>query len=457
MKVLLVEPASKALTLSPPIGLGYLASMVRKDRHEVNILDAQKEGISAQETCAKINAHNPDVIGISIITPAYYNARKIIRKIRRNYPRAKIVVGGPHASALPELTLKETGADFAIRGEGEHAFRSLVNSLSKNKKDASSLKDASYIKNGKCTIRQKISYIEDLDSIPFPAWDLMKPSSYPMKPHQFFIRKFPTAPIITSRGCPYACDFCSASFLSGRRVRFRSARNVVSEIELLVKKYGVREIHFEDDNFTISRKHVEGICKEIIKRKLQIVWQCPNGIRMDVLNSDLVALMRKSGCYRLAFGIESGSQKILDTVGKRLDLKKADKIIRMVKDHGVEVHGFFILGFPDETKKTAEETLRFINEHPFDFVNVSLLSYLPGSRLFREKYKKHDLKSINWERIYYFSAEPSRFLSAAALKKLQKKAMSDFYMNVGRMARHLRYVRIEQIPDLIKGFIKYIC
>jgi radical SAM superfamily enzyme YgiQ (UPF0313 family) len=173
------------------------------------------------------------------------------------------------------------------------------------------------------------------------------------------VKKTPVAPIITTRGCPYNCSYCSASIISGRQLRFRSPSLVVDEIEMLVNTYGVREIQIEDDNFTLNTKHALEICREIIRRGIKVIWSLPNGVRVDCLTDELLADMRKSGCYLMALGIESGNQRLLDESGKKLDLTIVPDMVNKVRKAGIAVWGFFMIGFPSETNQEVWETINF--------------------------------------------------------------------------------------------------
>ncbi len=455
MKILLVIPPSSALTVTPPIGPGYLVSVLRENNLDAGILDAQKQSLSAEKTLDKICAIKPDVLGISVLTSNYPGAKKISVGVKKLLPNTKIVLGGPHPSALPEATLKEIPADFLIRGEGEYSFLELIKFLESGRGNPSLIENLCYRENGRIKTAPCVIQVKDLDKIPIPAWDLISPRQYPVNPHQFFFKKHPIAPVITTRGCPFECAFCSASFLAGRNLRMRSPEKVVDEIELLATKHGVKEIHFEDDNFTLVRKHAESICEKIIERKLKIVWQCPNGIRVDAIDKSLLRLMKRSGCYRLSFGIESGSQAILDGTNKKLDLKKVPEAIKNVKDEGIEVQAFFILGLPGETGETAAETMNLIEKLPIDFLDVSLLTYLPGSRLFNERFKSGECDSIDWDRFNYFTAEPTEALSAKELKGIQKALLRKFYAKPGTVLYMLRSIKPRQIPHLFKVALKY--
>jgi len=455
VKVLFVVPPSEALTVTPPIGLGYMVSVLRKNGYEASILDSQRESLNEEKCLGRIKEFDPGLLGVSLLTSNYVVAKKIIKRLKESAPATKIVLGGPHASALPGATLEETQGDFLIRGEGEYPIVALMDFLEKGRGELSEIKNLCYRKNGKVEIKPITMQAGDLDAIPPPAWDLMRPAEYPPNPHQFFFKKYPIAPVITTRGCPFECTFCAAGFLAGKKLRMRSPAKVVDEIELLVNKYGVKEIHFEDDNFTLLRKHAEGVLHEIIKRDIKISWQSPNGIRLDTVDEELIRLMKESGCYRLAFGIESGSQEILDRANKKLNLDKVSGVMKAVKRAGIETQGFFILGLPGETRDTALETLKLIEKLPLDFVDVALLTYLPGSRIFNERYGTAGQEGIKWDEFNYFTAEPTAALSGEELKAFQKRALRKFYMKPKTVFRILKSIKPRQIPHVFRILEKY--
>lgn len=456
MKILLVVPPSKALTITPPLGLGYITSFLIANGYEVSIIDSQKKSLNVKQLIRKIKETNPDILGVSVLTSNYENVKKTTNEIKKTNPDIKIVLGGPHPSALPEISLKQTKADFVIRGEGEYPFLKLIRFLEHKNIKLSSIENLCYWQNGRVKTKPGITRIKNLDMLPFPTWNLMPPREYSKNPHQFLFRRYPIAPIITSRGCPFECVFCPASFLFGKELRRRSPQNVVDEIELLVNEFGVKEIHFEDDNFTLIRNHVESICGELIRRKINIVWQCPNGVRVDTLDEDLVSLMKKSGCYRLSFGIESGSQEILNKTGKKLNLKEVSEKIRMVKKQGIEVQGFFIFGLPGETEKTIFKTLKFIKSLDLDLLDIALLVYLPGASLFNQRYSQKDYENINWGGFNYFTGQEGENLSQEKLKEFQKLGMRNFYFNPKALRFLLKNLKIQQAPYILKVLLKYM-
>jgi len=455
MKILLVSPSFNVHTIAPPLGLGYIASVLLKNNYQVEILDPSKDRLSLDQAAQNITASKPDLVGLSILTSRYNLSKQLISQIRQNLPDTKIVVGGAHISALPQISVKDLRADYGVVGEGEETLLELLDYL-KGKRKIQDIAGLVYDHYGEIIANQKRDSIADLNSIPFPAWDLMDPRKYPPMPHQFFFKKYPVAPIMTTRGCPHLCSFCAAETIWGRKYRTRTVKNIVDEIELLVTKYGVKEIHIEDDNFTLIKKHTLDVCNEIIRRKLNIVWKCPNGIRADSIDKELLTKMKESGCYQLAFGIESGNQEILNSVNKRLDLNKIPKIVKMAKKAGLEVHGFFMLGFPGETIKTAMDTIKFSRSIGLDVANYATLAYLPGSAVFKEWIKNKKTDSIDWSTVNYFTPQPTAELSSDQLKKLQRKALLRFYFSPKVLISHLLKLKFKQIPYLPRAIFDYL-
>jgi|TARA_Y100000031_G_scaffold70041_1_gene77700 radical SAM superfamily enzyme YgiQ (UPF0313 family) len=455
MKIILVSPSFNTHTVAPPLGLGYIASVLLENGYQVKILDPSKGRLSLNDTINTIIKLKPDLIGISILTPRYNVSKKLISQIKQNLPQTKVVVGGVHISALPEASVKDLKADYGVVGEGEYTLLELLDCL-KQKKPINNILGLVYYNGKIIKINPKRPNIANLDSIPFPAWQLINPQEYPPRPHQFFFKKYPTAPIMTTRGCPHICAFCAAESIWGRKYRMRTTKNIVDEIELLVNKYGVKEIHIEDDNFTLIKERTMDICNEIIKRKLDIVWKCPNGVRADTLDKELLEKMKESGCYQLAFGIESGNQAILNRVNKRLNLNKLPQIIKNAKAVGLEVHGFFILGLPGETYQTAMETIKYSRSIGLDVANYATLAYLPGSALFAQWIKQKRTDSIDWSTINYYTPQATASLTSAQLKKIQKKALLRFYLSPKVLINHLRKLKLKQIPYLPRALFDYL-
>lgn len=447
-KIILISPHSNSSQqITPPLGLGYLAGSLLSAGHEAEIIDCFRDGITNEQMGGILLETKPDLIGITVVTSAYPCVVELCKTLRNchNYG-AKIILGGSHPTALPESTLRDTGADAVILGEGEKTITELAVSEDWRKVDGIAYLDK---KSGKF-VKTKPREIEtDIDKLAWPAWHLMAPDKYPKAPHGIIVRNFPVAPIITSRGCPYNCSFCAVNNIWQHKFRRRSPKNVVDEMEYLVKTFGVKEIHIEDDNFTLVRGHAEKISQEILDRKLNISWKCPNGVRADRLDLDLLKLMKKSGCYLLAFGIESGSDEILKRHSKAIDKEKIREAVRMCKEVGIETQGFFILGLPGETKETIDKTIQFSKELELDWAYFSIFTPFPGSRLWSEL--KDKTKDLDWSLLKQSTVARSFcVLSDDELEVQQKRAFRQFYLRPKMFLNLAKYVRPAQLIFLLE-------
>ena len=436
MKILLIQPNYDAHVIHPPLGLGYLASFLRNKKHEVSIFDGTLKNASIQNFVTAVEKFGPDLVGISVLTRGYKQAKEIIGALKSRFKNLQIVIGGAQLSAAPEEVMKDLKADFGVVGEGEITLWELVEETSGRDKDDKKDRGLTKINGlvfrddkGRIRINQPRQLIDDLDSLPFPAWDLMPPKKYRIAPVLEPAKAFPVAPIITSRGCPYNCSFCASRIIWGRRIRFRSPENVLKEIEILKSEFGVKEIHFADDNFTMDIKRAEKICDLMVKKKIGLPWQCPNGVRIDRLTLLLLKKMKKAGCYALGLGIESGNQAILKKVNKNLDLRIVPRVLDNLKKTGIESYGFFILGLPGETRKTIEETINFALKHPFDRAWFNIFTPYPGSPAFRDWLGKRKLKDIDWS--YHdcsHAVTATGDVTVKEIERLQKQALCRFYL-----------------------------
>jgi radical SAM superfamily enzyme YgiQ (UPF0313 family) len=447
-RVLLVKVPCYTDAFSPPLGIGYLAAQLR-DVADVTLVDAANSRLSAKRFGELVAREQPDVIGLSLVTYAAKNAVDFIRVARQAAPDAHIVAGGAHPTALPEAFLAEAGDDLdcVLSGEAEFSFRAFVAAVARGFArpgwQAAAMDIPGLVRRGPDGIVHNPKGAHDADDYGIPAWDLMPPASYPESPHGAFFRRFPVAPIVTSRGCPYRCGFCSVPTLVGRKMRYRSPDLVVDEMELLRRDYGVREFQIVDDNFTISKRHAMAVCERMIDRGVVAPWTTPNGVRIDALDDELLDAMKAAGCYSISLGIESGSPRVLDRMVKHLDLRVVPGIVDAIVSRGMEAHAFFILGYPNETPEDAEETIRLAKSLPLTRANFSLFTPLPETpeydRLSAEQ-KDRILDSRSFAQVNYVAPA----YTARSLKNLQRRALLEFY---GRPKQAMRLARaIHSLP-----------
>jgi radical SAM superfamily enzyme YgiQ (UPF0313 family) len=432
-----------SLSIVPPLGLGYLAGCLRQAGHDVKMLDALRDGLSAEQVSRAVEADKPDLAGVTVLTLFYPEARSLVRLLKQRCS-CKVAIGGHHVTALPEASLKETASDFAVIGEGEQTIVHLLSELEGSGR-FEDVKGLAYTRNGSVVKNEPRPFIDDLDEIPFPQWDIVGLDRYPPISHGTIHHRFPNAPMITTRGCPYRCTFCAARRTAGTKLRKRSAQNVVDEMEKLYRDFGIKEFHFEDDNFAFEKQHAYSICEELLRRDMRVEWSCPNGVRVDTLDDELLAIMKRSGCYMLALGIESASQLILDRVRKKLDIDAVPATVRRMHAHGILSMGFFVLGLPGETEETARETIEFAKNTDIDFVKFTHLVPLPGTEIFDELTEAgYDPEQFSGSHLMSKAVVGTESLSPLDLTRLQKKAHREFYFRPRVFLRSLARIRWSQ-------------
>ena len=295
--------------------------------------------------------------------------------------------------------------------------------------------------------------VEKLDELPFPDWEQMNPKDYPRAPHGAFIKGFPIGVIVTSRGCPYECTFCAAPKFCDRKIRFRTPENVATEIEFLIKNYKVKEIHFEDDNFTFNVDNVKKLCRLLIEKNIKINWACPNGIRADNISPELIQVMKESGCYYLAYGVESANLRILENIKKRESLETIAKAIDMTEKAGISAQGFFILGLPGETIATIEENINFALRSKLSRAQFVILDVLPGSELWDALKGKF---VPNWGKESYREPEwLPEGITREQLMEAQSRAFRKFYFRPKIFFKLVKLIDHRQIIYLINRIKVY--
>ncbi|NVM52168.1 MAG: B12-binding domain-containing radical SAM protein [Candidatus Helarchaeota archaeon] len=365
------------VSLVPPLGLAYLAAVVEKAGYNVSVIDASALNLNDDKLMAKLKEFKPDVIGITTNILLSLQNLHLSRLIQRQMPTVKLVFGGPWASAVYEMLLRKSFCDYVIVGEGEHAFLELLKALEKGESPKKK-SGISYLDPITKSVQlEPPRPIEDLDTLPFPAWHLF-PSP---KKYFFHTRKKVFYPITTSRGCPYQCNHCT-KIIHGTRVRFRSVKNVINEIRYLKEKFSASELLIVDDNFTVNKKRAEKILDEIIRNNFKLLLNFGNGLRADTLNQHLIRKFKQAGTYFIAIGVESGNQQVVNKIGKNLDLNAVRRAAKLIKQEKLVLTTFFMIGHPFDTVKTMNDTINFAIEVDPDYPVFSKVTALPGTELY---------------------------------------------------------------------------
>lgn len=462
MKILLIFSQNKARKnlqlseddISIPLGIGYLASVLEREKHDVDVFDFQLRNSTEERLASKIQNEDFDIFGISAATPAAYHAYDTARLLKKHCPDVPIMLGGPHVSAVKEKVFNECPyVDILVFGEGEDTILDIVNAMGAEG-DLKSIAGISYLDKGAPVTTSRRPYMKDLDSIPFPAYHLFDVDRYKNNPFpgQFF--RLPMLNVITSRGCPFKCIFCDRGSM-GEVFRSRSAENIIAEIEFLVGRYGVREIRFHDDNFMVDRKRVREFCELLLKKKIDIVWRCSS--RVDLVDRQTLALMRRAGFVSISFGIESGSDRILESIKKGITKKQVRDALRDCRECGIETKAFFMMNLPGETIADVEETLRFSRELPLDWASYQIAFPIPGTEL-RETVRKNNYnidysKWDNWgiqmsNEIYY----EQKGLPSEYLRRAMKRAWRRFYLRPRIILNFMRRIRdLQALKSYLRG------
>lgn len=396
MKILLINPPytnfegiAESGGHSMPLNLAYLAAYLRERiKCEISILDAEVRGLGYTQIKENIIKKNPDLVGITCPTPTMNHVYKIASIIKEDINKNCItVVGGIHPTVFPSETIANQYIDFLVVGEGEITFFELIDALIKNNQDYSQIRGLFYKENKQIMANQMRPLIQDLDIIPFPARDLFNLDLYyPAVTKR--VDKGRAGAILTSRGCAFFCTHCISQKMWGRNVRFRSTKNVIAEIEECLNKYDFKELNVWDDTFTLNAKRAIEICDLILEKKLKFAWLAMS--RANTLTEELVKKIKRAGCKQISFGLESGSQKILDLMKKNATLEMGKKAVEMVDRNGLSSHSSFMLGNVGETEETIKETIEYAKSLPLDNATFFITSPYPGTALY-DVAKKKDL------------------------------------------------------------------
>jgi radical SAM superfamily enzyme YgiQ (UPF0313 family) len=424
-----------------PLGLMYLASALRSDQphHEIRILDLFPRRLEVDDAVAETVAQQPDVVGVGAMTGEAGQATRFFAGVKARLPNAITVLGGPHSTTSPARILEDRNIDLLVIGEGEATFCELVRRLEAGERRPRIAGVAFREESGALYVGPPRPPILDLDPVPHPAWDLVDVPAYWREQNMNGMFRHPRhMSIFTSRGCPYRCTYCHNVF--GKRFQERSPDNVLEEISILHDRYGIREFHILDDIFNANRDRAKEIMRRIAKSGMQLSIAFPNGLRGDRMDLELIQLMRAAGVYKISYAIESASPRIQKLIRKNVDLARIRQVIRDTADVGIMTHGFFMLGFPDETRAELDSTVEFAVATNLHFANFFVLNPFEGTPLVEGMDKDEvDYDFADPELNNYH--EPRQTLAAVTvpeLRRVWRLAHRRFYLDPQRIYRILR-------------------
>lgn len=434
MKVVLIDPPPRSHIEQhdsrkyPHLGLASIAAYLRSQGIDIRVIDAKYEDLDMERVERRLIKENPDVIGITAMTHEIHQAGEVAERIKQLLPSVTTVIGGVHATALPEQTLTEFPSfDIAVFGEGEITFTELLKAL-QVETDYGAINGIVYRTQDSVIMTAPRDLVADLDELPYPAWDLFPPAE--------------EYPIMTSRGCPFQCNFCMR--VMGNKLRKRSVENVYTELVSIIDTYQAGHIHFLDETFTIDQKNLNILLDKMIETGLdkKITWDAQT--RSDVSDYELFRKMRKSGCTWLGIGAESGNQEILTASGKGITLEQVETAIKAAKKAGLKTDGFFILGHPNETKQTAMDTLNFGAKLNPTKITIGIMTPYPGTGIYEMALRgegSYKLISTDWKdynKNIGNSLEMTT-LSRKDLEKLQMLGYIKFYLTNFRFVAGFQY------------------
>ncbi len=427
MNITLINPRLNTWSpnIYPPLGLCYIAASLEQADHDVGILDMNSQRVSDKELVRQADMTN--IVGITGLVTEYGEVVRLTKVIKSVNEDTIVVLGGPLATTHSEELLLASGADVAVVGEGEQTIVELVGAI-KQGQSKELIKGIAYMDKGRVVTHPPREPVAGLDSIPYPARHLLDMSRYSTHHFQTFGIKMPkikSTVMITSRGCPFFCEFCFHD-LQGHKWRARSPEDIVSEMRELRDDYDIRGFVFNDDTFVVSKKRVMDFCSLLAKELPDTVWYC-NG-RVNLMDKEMLEAMAQSGCVGIAYGIESGNQGILDSVKKAITLEQVEKVVGLTKKAGIHVTGYFMLGILGDTKQTIQETLDFAEKLDLNFYGFGITSPIPGTEMYAKAVEKGLVEKGNRLEDWSFHAQMNltKDCSQEELERLNDYAFKKF-------------------------------
>jgi anaerobic magnesium-protoporphyrin IX monomethyl ester cyclase len=455
MRVLLTQPVSNfglrnvVGMKSPPLGLAYVGAAAERVGCDVEVIDSASIGLSSSQLIDRVVEYEPDVFGVGTTTMGYPEGLTLVSAVKKHLPRTFTVMGGPHVTFTDGEALGQcTGLDAVVRGEGEKTFEELL-SARESGGSLAGIKGLSDRVNGDIARNPDRRFVQDLDSLGFAGYHLLPMEKYRMGRGNLYNC------MITSRGCPYCCSFCSSSNLFGKKWRFRSPEHVVAEMEYLKERFGCREVEILDDTFTVSPQRADSICELLIKKNWDLLWSA--SARIGTLTAEMARKLKRAGCTTLYLGFESASQEVLDSLCKGVKLEEAFKTMEVIRKAGLRAIGSFIIGCPADTVESIKKTIRYARALSPRYAQFTLLTPYPGTPFYNEALAQGLIEEKDWTKFTIVDPtikHPS--ISARKLKRYVNWAYVSFYLRPRYIFDELRDGSFYLVPRAFKAFIEHM-
>jgi radical SAM superfamily enzyme YgiQ (UPF0313 family) len=469
LKVLLINPPydvqrymgklSKIAFVFQPIGLTYIASFLREQGVETGIYDSQVEEESISE---RVRAFNPDIIGITCVTALVYSTIEVAKRIKAEFPGKVIIAGGIHPTIRSQDFLCEPAIDYVCIGEGELTMHEFVLALAEGR-DPAQVEGISCRRDGRDFAGPPRAFVQDIDRFPPPALDLVPMERYRTSPDNRTGEQIGV--VLTSRGCPFDCIFCSNRLLTKKTYRAHSVERVCSEVSHLIESHHVRQIFVQDDNFAVNKTRAKEICREFIRRGFHRRMSWWAEARVDCVDEELLGLMAAANCRIISYGLESGNQRLLDLICKNITLDRVRQVVAMTRKAGIEIRASFILGLPTETVEESRQTIRFARELGIDQVRFAIATPFPGTRLYDIAQEEGTLRFDDWKQFSMMSGYAGglpvyapKGRTPEELARLQRWANLSFYLRPRIILTFLRRMTADRRAfwDISYGALRFV-
>lgn len=443
MKIMLIIPPSSLKqrygeleavgSLYLPMGLAYIGAIGKAANHQIKVIDSEVLQYSYQDIRREIIEFRPDLVGMQTFMHTIDYCNRIAGIAKEVNQKIKVVLGGIYATTFPQEVIKHPDVDFVVVGEGEVVFKDLLKMINEES-DFGRVAGLVWKNNGTITINKKQDLIKNLDEVPFPARELFPMDRYHSSAQ---LRGRRTLHLVTSRGCPFRCSFCSSPLSFGRTLRYHSAERVIQEVKILIDKYKADGIQFYDDVFTVNRDRVLAICDLLQKEELKVSWSCFT--RVDQVDRELLRRMKEAGCYQIFYGVETGIPRLLDLLKKDFDIEQVKECFKLTREARIEIHASLMLGLPTETVKESYQTFNFIINLNPDYAQWQKYNPLPGTELYQLALKNGRLlttdrtKFDGWSSLVYVPAGRE----AQEIIKTEKRFYRKFYLRPAFVIRSL--------------------